>query len=90
MRLLLIITSALFLSGCIATPVKHALPEAPEKLTNPCPKLKELPLEEERLTEFLKIVTQNYTTYYECAVKHDGLVEWYQIQKKIHDDVFNK
>ena len=89
MRLLLI-TSVLLLSGCVATPVKHALPEAPEKLTKTCPKLKEVPLEEERLTEFLKTVTQNYTTYYECAVKHDGLVEWYQIQKKIHDDVFNK
>jgi len=89
MRLLLI-TLALLLSGCVATPVKHGLPEAPEKLIKACPKLKEMPLDEERLTEFLKTVTQNYTTYYECAVKHDGLIEWYQIQKKIHDGVFNK
>lgn len=89
MRLLLI-ASVLLLTGCIATPVKHKLPEAPEKLIKPCPKLKELPQDEDKLTEFLKTVTQNYTTYYECAVKHDGLVEWYQIQKKIHDDVFNK
>jgi starvation-inducible outer membrane lipoprotein len=89
MRLLLI-TLALLLSGCVATPVKHELPEAPEKLIKACPKLKEMPLDEERLTEFLKTVTQNYTTYYECAVKHDGLIEWYQIQKKIHDGVFNK
>ena len=89
MRLLLI-ALALLLSGCVATPVKHELPEAPEKLIKACPKLKEMPLDEERLTEFLKTVTQNYTTYYECAVKHDGLIEWYQIQKKIHDGVFNK
>ena len=89
MRLLLI-TLALLLSGCVATPVKHELPEAPEKLIKACPKLKEMPLDEERLTEFIKTVTQNYTTYYECAVKHDGLIEWYQIQKKIHDGVFNK
>jgi len=89
MRLLLI-ALALLLSGCVATPVKHELPEAPEKLIKACPKLKEMPLDEERLTEFLKTVTQNYTTYYECAVKHDGLVEWYQIQKKIYDGVFNK
>ena len=87
---LLLIALALLLSGCVATPVKHELPEAPEKLIKACPKLKEMPLDEERLTEFLKTVTQNYTTYYECAVKHDGLVEWYQIQKKIHDDVSNK
>ena len=87
---LLLIALALLLSGCVATPVKHELPEAPEKLIKACPKLKEMPLDEERLTEFLKTVTQNYTTYYECAVKHDGLVEWYQIQKKIHDGVFNK
>ena len=89
MRLLLI-ALALLLSGCVATPVKHELPEAPEKLIKACPKLKEMPLDEERLTEFLKTVTQNYTTYYECAVKHDGLIEWYQIQKKIHDGVLNK
>jgi len=87
---LLLIALALLLSGCVATPVKHELPEAPEKLIKACPKLKEMPLDEERLTEFLKTVTQNYTTYYECAVKHDGLIEWYQIQKKIHDGVFNK
>ena len=87
---LLLIALALLLSGCVATPVKHELPEAPEKLIKACPKLKEMPVDEERLTEFLKTVTQNYTTYYECAVKHDGLIEWYQIQKKIHDDVSNK
>lgn len=89
MRLLLL-APMLLLSGCLVTPVKHALPEAPERLTNPCPRLKQLPQDEERLTEFLKTVTENYTTYYDCAVKHDGLVEWYKIQKKIHDDVFNK
>ena len=29
--------------------------------------------------------TKNYTTYYECAVKHDAIVEWYKIQKTIYE-----
>jgi hypothetical protein len=32
-------------------------------------------------------VTINYNTYYECAVKVDAWQEWYQIQKKIHEDI---
>lgn len=89
MRLLLL-APVLLLTGCLVTPVKHALPEMPERLGGTCPRLKQLPDNEEKLTEFLKVVTENYTTYYDCAVRHDGLVEWYKIQKKIHDDVFNK
>jgi hypothetical protein len=35
----------------------------------------------------LKVVVANYGTYYECAVRHDGLVEWYHVQKKIHEGI---
>ena len=90
MRLILVAALTLLLTGCWTIPVKHEMPAMPEKLSARCPNLKKLPEDEERLTEFLKVVTENYTAYYDCAVKHDGLVEWYQIQKKIHDDVFNK
>lgn len=86
----LILSFLLLLSGCWTVPVKHPLPEPPLKLIEKCPQLKSLPDDEERLSELMKTVIENYSTYYDCAVKHDGLVEWYQIQKKIHDDVFNK
>ena len=86
----LLLPFVLLLSGCWTVPVKHALPEPPPRLIERCPQLKALPEDEERLTEFLKTVVENYSTYYTCATRHDGIVEWYQIQKKIHDDVFNK
>lgn len=89
MRLLYLIP-LLLLAGCVTVPVKHAMPELPPELAEQCPILKKLPEDEERLTEFLKVVTENYTTYYGCSTKQESLVKWYRAQKKIHDDVFNK
>jgi len=40
-----------------------------------------------KLSELTKTITMNYSTYYECAVKTDAWIEWYQIQKKIHEDI---
>ena len=31
--------------------------------------------------------SNNYTTYYECTVKHDAFIEWYEVQKKIYESV---
>jgi hypothetical protein len=39
------------------------------------------------LSDVAKTVTNNYTTYYDCAVKHDAFVEWYNIQKNIFESV---
>ncbi len=87
----LILLPLLLLTGCFGTaPVKHALPEAPAQVVERCPDLKMMDENEERLSELLKVVTQNYTTYYECATKHDYLIKWYREQKAIHDSVFNK
>mgnify|MGYP003327007057 FL=1 len=84
------LASLLLLTGCIATPVKHAYPTPPEQVVERCPDLNQLAENEEQLTEFLKIVTKNYTLYHECASKHDLLVKWINEQKTIHDAVFNK
>ena len=84
------LASLLLLTGCITTPVKHAYPTPPEQVVERCPDLYQLTENEEQLTEFLKVVTKNYTLYYECATKHDLLVKWINEQKAIHDAVFNK
>ena len=76
----------LILTGCSTTvPVTAKFPDLPEKLLVKCPQLEKLE-NEAKLSDISKTVTNNYTTYYECAVKHDAFVEWYNIQK----DIFNK
>lgn len=87
----IILAFALLLTGCITPgPVKHAFPEPPKLITETCPDLIKVSESEEKLSEFLKVVTKNYSLYYDCAVKHDLLVKWITEQRNIHDAVFNK
>lgn len=79
----------LFLTGCV-TPVKHAFPQPPKEIIERCPDLYTLAEDEQQLTEFLKVVTKNYSLYHDCGTKHDLLVKWINDQKAIHDAVFNK
>lgn len=80
------IVLASLLVGCTTVPVERKFPEVPAKLLEKCPRLQKLD-DEPKLSDVARTVTLNYTTYYECAVKHDGIVEWYQIQKRIFEDV---
>ncbi len=91
MKLLLLIPF-LIITGCatVSAPVKHSLPEAPAMLVERCPELKQLPDNEEKLSELLKVVIHNYTLYHECGAKHELLVKWYNEQRQVHDAVFNK
>jgi hypothetical protein len=86
----ILIACLFLLTGCVATPVKHQFPKLPEAISERCPDLNKLNENEEQLTEFLKVVTKNYSLYYDCAAKHDLLVKWINDQKAIHDAVFNK
>lgn len=86
-----LILVAIFLSGCSTNPsIKHQFPEPPVNLLQKCPQLKKLAEDEQKLSELLKVVSENYGTYYECAVRNDALIEWIQKQTIIHNDVFNK
>jgi hypothetical protein len=77
----------LILTGCSTTvPVTAKFPDVPERLLVKCPQLEKLE-NEAKLSDISKTVTNNYTTYYECATKHDGFVEWYNIQKNIFESV---
>jgi len=77
----------LLVSGCSTTvPVKAKFPEAPERILVKCPQLEKLG-NEVKLSDISKTITVNYTTYYECAVKHDAFIEWYNVQKNIYESV---
>ena len=77
----------LLLAACSTTvPVTAKFPEVPERLLQKCPQLEKLE-NEAKLSDISKTVSNNYTTYYECAVKDDAWIEWYQIQKKIFEQI---
>jgi len=77
----------LILTGCSTTvPVTAKFPDVPERLLVKCPQLEKLE-NEAKLSDIGKTVTNNYTTYYECAVKNDAWIEWYQKQKRIFESV---
>ena len=88
--LFVIITAIFFfamLSGCSTTvPVTAKFPQVPERLLVKCPELEKLG-NEVKLSDISKTIAVNYTSYYECAVKHDAFIEWYQVQKNIYESV---
>jgi len=84
---LLTIASILLITGCTTVPVTVKFPDAPTLILEKCPQLKTIEGESVSIIDFTKTVTLNYTTYYECAVKNDAWIEWYQKQKKIFEEV---
>lgn len=50
-----------------------------------CPQLEKIK-EDAKLSDATKTIVINYGTYYECAVKTDAWIEWYQIQKHIFEE----
>ena len=77
----------LLLTGCSTTvPVTAKFPEAPKYSLQTCPQL-QLLKEGSKLSDVATTVTINYSTYYECAVKTDAWIEWYQIQKQIFEGI---
>ena len=75
------------LTGCSTTvPVTAKFPVTPERLLVKCPQLEKLE-NDAKLSDISKTITINYSTYYECAVKNDGWIEWYNIQKNIFESV---
>ena len=83
----LIIVLLLCLTGCSTTvPVTAKFPEASTVLKQQCPPLAKLK-DDAKLSDVANTVTINYSTYYECAVKVDGWIEWYEVQKQIFESV---
>lgn len=77
----------LLLTGCSTTvPVTASFPEAPSTLLEQCVDLQKLN-NDAKLSDVTKSVVLNYTTYYQCAVKHDAWIEWYRTQKAIFEKI---
>jgi hypothetical protein len=82
----LAILLSMALTGCATSvPVTAKFPDVPSVITERCPQLKTIPTETTVFSEFTKTITANYTTYYECAVKLDSWIEWYNNQKIIFE-----
>ena len=75
------------MTGCsTVVPVTSKFPDVPERLLVKCPRLEKVS-ETPTLSDVAKTITNNYTTYYDCTVKHDAFIEWYNIQKNIFESV---
>ena len=86
MRTLLLV-SLIALSGCSTTvPVTVKFPDVPVELMKACPDLKQTE-PTPKLSEVLKVVTDNYSQYYECRVKLDSWIEWYKTQKQLFEEI---
>jgi hypothetical protein len=83
----IILSLTLLLSGCgTVLPVVPSLPVLPQKLAEPCPALQKLN-DDAKLSDVSQTVHANYMMYYKCAIRHDMIVEWYNIHKQIFDDI---
>ena len=83
--LLILIFILLVLCGCTTVPVARKFPEPP-KYTEPCVPLQKL-TDDSKLSDVASAINNNYSSYYECAVKNDAWIEWYQTQKRIFESV---
>jgi len=87
MKLTLLLPT-LLLAGCTTVvPVTQRWPDAPGTLVQqPCPQLQ--PLDPNpKLSDVAKTVVQNYTQYYECAVKLEAWQRWYREQQTIYKEL---
>lgn len=79
---------ACLLVGCSTpVPVVQKFPEVPKELMQSCPDLAIIESDNIQLSEFLKVVTDNYTNYHTCEVINKLWIEWYKSQKQIFETV---
>lgn len=82
-----LLLSLVLLTGCstVVPVAQKAWPEPPGlQSTQACAPLQQLP-DNPPLSQVAKTVTQNYTEYWNCAIKLDAWIEWYGKQKLINE-----
>lgn len=89
MKTLIILLSVLMLTACKedAVPVTMKFPEIPKELMVACPDLENIKPDTDKISDVLKVVTDNYMQYHECRSKVNNWIEWYNTQKPIFDKV---
>ena len=86
--LVVFIVLAFLITGCsTAVPVTQKFPDAPDMLKEKCPELRTIAGERVTIIEFTRTVSENYTTYHQCAGRTDAWIDWYNQQKKIWEQV---
>jgi uncharacterized protein YceK len=85
----IVVVIALLLTGCsTVVPVTAKFPSVPETLLESCPKeLKTIDGDKVSIIDLTKSIVGNYETYHLCAEKTESWIEWYNIQKKIFEEV---
>lgn len=86
MRIALLGLTILLTACSTAVPLTQNFPDAPEMLKEKCPELKIIVGEKVSIVDFTKTVSENYTTYYQCAGRTDAWIDWYNKQKKIWEE----
>lgn len=87
MRILFVL-SLILLAGCAHTvPVTMHFPQLPEVLAAPCDKLEPLDPTKRELSDLIENAADNYGKHYECEAKLNAWTDWYNTQKKIHEEV---
>ena len=82
--LVIFIVLAFLITACsTAVPLAQNFPAAPDILLEKCPTLKTIEGEKISIVDFTRTVSENYTTYYQCAGRTDAWIDWYNQQKKI-------
>jgi len=86
--LIIYILLAFLITACsTVVPVTQNFPAAPAVLLEKCPELKTIQGERISIVDFTKTVSENYTTYHQCAGRTDAWIDWYGQQKKIWEQM---
>jgi len=85
--LLILLLSAVLLTGCADVPVARHFPEVPSDLLVACPDLKLVDPNTTKLSDVVGVVAENYGQYQECKIKIDMWAEWYRSQKQIFESI---
>jgi uncharacterized lipoprotein len=84
----LLLLSVIFLSACsTVVPVKQQFPALPEELSQTCKPLETIEGTTTTLSNLMEVVAKNYSTRHECAAQLEAVLEWYNKQKKIFEEV---
>jgi hypothetical protein len=83
----LVFALALGLTACTTVPVTARFPDKPgELVSTACPNLEKLK-DSPTLSDVSRTIANNYGAYYECAVKVDMWIRWYNEQRVIFEGV---
>lgn len=88
MKNILILCTITLLMGCAGSaPLKPKFPKPPATLMEPCEPLTTIKTPTILLSDFVKIVSENYTKHHECVVKYNAWQEWYTEQEKLYNSI---